>query len=291
MPPLYRWFVRRSAPTRSSKRLWWFGSPIGHDPAVTLKQVASALVGIGAVVAVFLLVTSLLRDPTDEASETVRRPMRGEVRPDYLADGTPVWVVGHEDGTVSVLSGFDTHRPFNLGKILWWCPTAVAFDNPNHGAKYDEYGLRLGGPAPTGLPSYETRLAGSRVIVGALGEPPGMEVKHTGPSEGDRDWCIFPDDAVVYHSFDGWRSWESPTAAVQAAPDGWILLAGPLWVRDGEVVLCAAAGCEDAVAATNVETPDDPNMQFGPLGGERFIARVRDGALTDVTRVMPSTTR
>ena len=28
-------------------------------------------------------------------------------------------------------------------------------------------------------------------------------------------------------------------------------------------------------------------MEFGPIFGERFIARVRDGALTDVTRVMP----
>ena len=53
--------------------------------------------------------------------------------------------------------GLDTHTPFNIGKVLWWCPTALAFDNPEHGSKYDEYGLKLGGPAPTGLPSYQTR--------------------------------------------------------------------------------------------------------------------------------------
>jgi hypothetical protein len=28
-------------------------------------------------------------------------------------------------------------------------------------------------------------------------------------------------------------------------------------------------------------------MEFGPFFGERFIARVLEGALTDVTRVMP----
>jgi hypothetical protein len=27
-------------------------------------------------------------------------------------------------------------------------------------------------------------------------------------------------------------------------------------------------------------------MEFGPLGGERFIARVRDDALVDVTRIV-----
>ena len=97
----------------------------------------------------------------------------GEVRPDYLSDGTPVWVIGHEDGSVDVLSGFDTHRPSNIGKVLWWCPSARAFQNPEHGSKYDEYGLRIGGPAPTGLPAYEIVVSGSQVSVGDLqGAPP-----------------------------------------------------------------------------------------------------------------------
>ena len=257
---------------------------------MTTKQVrlaAAALVVIGVVVAGFIAVTTLLQDPVEEFSDSVRRPTPGEVRPDYLADGTPVWVIGHEDGSVSVLSGFDAHVPAGLGKILWWCPTALALDNPEHGSKYDEYGLKLGGPAPTGLPSYETRASGGRIFVGSLGEPPAIEEGHTGPREFDRDWCTFPEDDVLFHTFDGWQVWDSPTDAVAAAPDGWILLAGGLALRDGEVVLCSLGGCADAVIAANVEEPVNPDPVFGPLFGERFIARVRDGALTDVTRVLP----
>jgi hypothetical protein len=96
-------------------------------------------------------------------------------------------------------------------------------------------------------------------------------------------------DPVVFHTFEGWQLWDSPTAAVEAAPDRWILLDGTLAIApDGaRVLLCAPAGCADSVAATNVEVPPpDMDPQFGPLGGSRFLARVRDGALTDVTSVV-----
>jgi hypothetical protein len=245
------------------------------------------LPGVGLVAAVFIGVTALLRDEEPAPVEIVRRPTPGEVRPDYLSDGTPVWVIGHEDGSVDVLSGFDTHRPYNLGKILWWCPSARAFENPEHGSRYDEYGLRIGGPAPTGLPAYEIVLSASRVGVGDLQRAPPPDAPHSGPAEPDRDWCTFPEDDVTFHTFDDWPIWESPTEAVAAAPEGWILLEGGLAIVDGQVSLCALSGCDDAVRAANVPEPD-PGMVIGPLFGERFIARVRDGVLTDLTRVMPA---
>ncbi|MDQ2674657.1 MAG: hypothetical protein M3Y40_08365 [Chloroflexota bacterium] len=214
-------------------------------------------------------------------------PERGEVRPDYLSDETPVWVVGHEDGSVSVLSGFDTHRPSGIGKVLWWCGQADAFENPEHGAKYDEYGFYIGGPAPSGLPAYSATVEDGDVIVGELQTPPAQDERHVGPPEVDRDWCNEPDDERTWHTFDGWEAWDSPTAAVEAAPDGWILLEGRLALRDGAVVVCGSTGCNDAVVAANID-PTDAEREFGPLFGDRFIAQVHDGELVGVTRVTPS---
>ena len=214
------------------------------------------------------------------------RPITGEVRPDYLADGTPVWVVGHDDGTASVLSGFDTHTPFNIGKILWWCRGADAFENPEHGSKYDEFGLRIGGPAPTGLPAYAVVADGNVLLIGAPGAPPASDEPAAGPPESDRDWCANPAGGpFVLHTFDGWTSWDSPTEAVATELEGWILLNGELVADGGEVWLCSFRGCADRAFVAGVPAPTDPDMEFGPLFGERFIARVRDGALVNLTRV------
>jgi hypothetical protein len=169
---------------------------------------------------------------------------------------------------------------------------ASAFDNPNHGSKWDEYGLKMGGPAPFGLVTHEVVVQGSLVLVGKArpGAPP--EVRHAGKSEAERDWCQLPDDdQVTYHRFEGWHVWDSPAEAVREAPvDRWILLEGALAVVAGEdgVRLCALDGCGDSALAANVERPE-ANRQFGPLGPGRFIARVRDAALVDVTRVVVPT--
>ena len=245
-----------------------------------------SVLAIGLAIIGLLLIPTLLRPALQELA-LLQRPAPGEARPDHLADGTPVWVMGHDDGTVSVLSGFDTHRPFNLRKLLWWCDIADAFQNPEHGAKYDEYGTWIGGPALGGLPTYAVEVIGNRVSVGAArpGAPAGTE--HSGAPEVDREWCLEFGPGVTFHDFAGWRTWDSPTAAVEAAPEGWILLAGQL-ARGaaGDVVVCAANGCDDAVRASGVEAPP-PDMEFGPLFGDRFIAQVRDGTLTGVTRVLP----
>lgn len=221
------------------------------------------------------------------ATTRLAAPAPGEVRPDYLADGSPVWVVGHDDGSVSVLSGFDTHRPYNLGKVLWWCETAKAFDNPEHGSKWDEYGFKLGGPAPTGLASYDVTIAGGVLEVGAPNEPPAYDDPATGPSASEREWCLGSDAPILYHTFEGWQAWNSPAAAVAAAPDGWILLDGRVAADAGAVFLCSLDDCTDRAFAAGIEAPGDDPMEVGALGGDRFIARVRDDALVNLTRVMP----
>jgi hypothetical protein len=243
------------------------------------------VIGFGVVAAAGIGAMVLINEPETEPISSLGLPEPGEVRPDYLADGTPVWVIGHDDGEVSVLSGFDTHRPSGLGKLLWWCDRANGFENPEHVAKYDEYGLWIGGPALSGLPRYAARIDGTHVVVGALRAAPPHDAPHTGPAESDRQWCIKPD--AKFHAFDDWQAWNSPTEAVDAAPDGWILLDGELALRDGSVVMCGTSGCSDSVVAANID-PTDAEREFGPLFGERFIAQVRDGVLTGVTRVTPS---
>ena len=248
-----------------------------------------AAVAVALAIGVVVVVAVVIRDEPPDPLGILRAPAPGEVRPDYLADGTPVWVVGHDDGTVDVVSGFDTHRPFYILKTLWWCKSADAFENPDHGSKWDEFGFKIGGPAPTGLPRYAVERDGTEVIVGALGPPPAVDEPHAGPEEIEREWCLSPDEAAVtYHTFDDWQVWDSPTAAVAAAPDGWILLEGHLAAADGEIVLCGDAECQDSVKPANLE-PLDPSMppQFGPLYGERFLAQVSDGQLVGFTRVMP----
>ena len=250
---------------------------------------AALLIGLVAVIGIVVVGANLLRDDEPEPGGGLRRPNAGQVRADYLPDGTPVWVIGHQDGTVDVLSGFDTHVPLGLGKMLWWCPSARGLDNPNHGSRWDEYGVRIGGPAPAGLASWEVDVRSSRVFLGAPTPAPPRDAPVSGPPEHERDWCVPAEDPLVFHTFDGWKIWDSPTAAVEAAPDEWILLAGELIAdrAEGRVRLCGLAGCADSAVAANVDVPPpDMDPRVGPLGGPRFLAHVRDGTLVDVTRVV-----
>lgn len=81
---------------------------------------ATGLVGLAAVLAGVTLGADVFRSllqPQTEPSRPIslQRPAVGKVRADYLPDGTPVWAMGHADGSVDVLSGFDTHTPGNFG--------------------------------------------------------------------------------------------------------------------------------------------------------------------------------
>lgn len=147
--------------------------------------VLAALTGIAVILAGAWLGVRLL--PGNEAPDdpiSLARPAEGEVRPDHLPDGTPVWVIGHGDGSADVLLGFDPHRPFGLGKMLWWCEPVRALHSPHHGSKWDEYGVRIGGPAPEGLRSYELHADGDQLLIGNLRSAPPATVRATGPPEG-----------------------------------------------------------------------------------------------------------
>lgn len=244
--------------------------------------------GLAVLVAALLFVALALTRPTPLGeAHSVGRPAPGEARAEYLADGTPAWVIAHEGDGVDVLSGISTHIPFGVAKLTWWCPTARALEDPFHGAKWDEYGVRLDGPAPGGLISWSTQTVGDRVVIGAARPAPPMGTQPSGPSTIERDFCT-GEDPVIVHRFAGWPIWDSPREALAAAPSDWILVAGRLAPQnDGTVALCALDGCADSVLADGVEIPPPNRFAFDPWPDELYLARVRDGRITDLTRVIP----
>ena len=243
----------------------------------------ATLLAVALIWGAFVVVTTVLRQQPAEIAGTLTRPAPGEVRADYLADGTPVWVVGDDGGAIRVLWAISTHRPANVGMMLWWCPTAQDFADPAYGSRYDAGGFKFYGPAPTGLPAYEITVVGSTVRVGDLQPAPPRDA---GPGRvGQPDLCFLPD--VTFHTFEGWPVHESPIDAVASEPDGWILLAGELAVIEAGIFMCAIDTCAEAAPIDGIDETLFRD-QLSPFRGTRFIARVRDGALVDVTRVLPA---
>jgi hypothetical protein len=245
-----------------------------------LAFVLIGLLVLGLVV-IGLLAIGLLREDQELQEVTVQRPAPGEARADHLADGTPIWVIGHNDGTVTVLSGFDTHVPTGVRKLLWWCPRARALEDPRHGSKWDEFGARMGGPAPAPLPRWQTSPRGSRLVVGdAQPGTNGPQNEPTGPP------CV-GEDPVIFHEFAGWDVWSSPGAAVIAGENGWFLLDGRLVPQpDGTVWLCALTGCGDSVPVDWIRAPDPEVRALDPWPDTRYLARLRDGRLIDLAQII-----
>ena len=107
-------------------------------------------------------------------------PARGDVAPVFLPDGRPIFIVHHEDGTVSVVDAFSSHRAWGFEELNVWCPTTREFVEWAHEAHYDEYGHWVSaGPAPTGVQIFAFDVVGrdaagdpASIRVGAIQHPP-----------------------------------------------------------------------------------------------------------------------
>lgn len=204
-------------------------------------------------------------------------PRAGEARPDYLPDGSPVWVIGHEDGSVDVFSAISTHMASGLAKLTRWCPKSRSLEDPFHGSTWSEFGVKTDGPAPNDLARWTTTVQGAKVLLGdeKTGAPSGGGVPVVRP-------CTAADD-VTFHTFKDWHLWNSPSELIAAHPDGWALLAGGLASpSDGSVMICSVGGCGDAVVLAGVGR----GAMLQRFADELFIVKVRDGKLTDPTRVI-----
>lgn len=143
--------------------------------AVTLRlppgvyTIASSAFGMpDEVTATLIVETGDARVRSDEES-VLPLPPRGSALSALLRDGTPVWVAHDAEGGVSVFDGASTHLPFGVSVLVGWCPQTQSFEDPIYESQWNAQGLKIGGPAPTGLKRYASTIRAGRVI--ASGAP------------------------------------------------------------------------------------------------------------------------
>jgi hypothetical protein len=237
-------------------------------------------------------------DRTLGGSDVVAVPPRGEAKPAFLSDGHPIFLVHHEDGSVTVVDALSTHRPFGFEEIVVWCPTTRHLVEWAHEAHWDEYGRwHSAGPAPSGLPTYAFDVTArdangdpASIRVGEQLEPdPGHSAAVTDPSRPP--FCP-PDGSYVTHTIDRSNIYASPEAAVAAAPAGWVAVRGTLHVddRDAFTQLCtqvADGACVDGVPVRGLDSvrflPEIIRRHPGTAYEEPqvWLVRVRDGLIDD----------
>ena len=245
---------------------------------VTAAVVAFAIFGLAAFF-VWKAFTEAAPVSQPAGSNTVAVPPRGETSAVFMADGRPVFVVHHLDGTVSVVDAFSSHRAWGVEELNVWCPSTRLFVEVAHEAHFDEYGNWSAGPAPGGIATFGFQVAKidaagdpSSIVVGGLHE--GQLGGGSGPDRppfcpaGDQasgDAGLIPvtggytgeTGMVVAHKLGDIQVWGSPAEAVAAAPTGWVAVQGTMLVDpDGFVQLCAQVAdgqCEGGVVVRGVD--------------------------------------
>ena len=275
-------------------------------PRRTRVTAAVAALGIFAIVGVVLWATIT---PIDDGanplagSDVVPVPPRGDVSAIFLADGRPVFVVHHQDGSVSVVDAFSSHRAWGIEELNVWCSSTREFVEVAHGARFDEYGAYASvGPAPGGVATFafspvelDDRGDPASIEVGAMREPSPVgsapEVPQSRPT-----FCSGMDaGSIVAHSIPEGAIVETPAAAVEAAPDGWIAVRGTLLVAsDGFAQLCAEVDGERCVDGAVVRGIDGIGLMLNVTRGpdvtayeqtQLWLARVDGGVLDDIAGI------
>jgi hypothetical protein len=278
---------------------------------------AAAVFAIGAVLVWRVFAPDGTAGTSIPGADVVDVPARGEAAPVFLPDGRPVFVVHHEDGTVSVVDAFSSHVQYGLKDLVAWCPSTRELVEVAHEARFDEFGdWSSAGPAPAGLATFafdviERDANGdpTSIQIGAIREPsPDGSAPATDPSTYP-EFCAGTSDpaagtvtvrsgstdqvgTVVAHAVDEADVWPTPAAAVAAAPDGWIAVRGRLLVSpDGFVELCGEVDGERCVDGATVRGVDGvgllvnvitPHPEWYGDEPQTWIARVEDGMLRDV---------
>jgi len=272
------------------------------EPRRSRLAAAAVAVTVFALAAMFVVrAFGPFRDPdhTLAGPDVLTVPDRGETAAAFLSDGHPIFVVHHEDGTVTIVDAFSTHRAFGFEEIVVWCPTTRQLVEWAHEAHWDEYGRwHSAGPAPSGLPTFNFDVIArdpngdpATIRIGEPQEPdPGHSAAITDPSRPP--FCP-PDGAYLTHTIDPSDIYASPEAAVAAAPAGWVAVRGTLHVddRDAFTQLCAevaAGACVDGVPVRGLDSVrfllEIIRKYPGETGYEQpqvWLVRVRDGVIDD----------
>jgi hypothetical protein len=285
---------------------------------VAAAVVALAVFALGAVL-VWRVFAPAGTGRTLAGPDVFQVPPRGATTPAFLPDGHPIFVVHHEDGSVSVVDAFSSHHQYGLEDLVAWCPSTREFVEVAHEARFDEFGTwTSAGPAPTGLATFAFEVVEedangdpASVRVGGIREPsPGGSAHETDPStypafcpeepggvQSDETTRIGSGNtdqvgSLVTHTIDPDDVWSSPAEAVAAAPDGWFAVEGRLLVaRDGFVQLCADVEGDRCIDGAIVRGLDGvgllvnvvlPHPEWYGTEPQLWIARVEDGLLRDV---------
>ena len=268
-------------------------APLGPSPRsrVTAAIVAFAIFGLAA----GLLWRSFAEPGHQPAgSNQITVPPRGQTSAVFLDDGRPVFVVHHQDGTVSVVDAFSTHRAWGVEELNVWCPTTREFVEVAHEAHFDEYGTLTpdSGPAGSGgvatfaFSVVESDAAGdpASIRIGQIQEPttPGRNSGESRPPfcpSGDID----PEQAtdlisvtgaysgesgmVLAHQWADDEIWDAPADAVAAAPTGWVAIRSTLHVdSDGFVQLCAQVVDDECQGGVVVRGVDGIGLRLNVTG-------------------------
>lgn len=230
-------------------------------------------------VAVVLLAAGVLtvatrgNEPAVVHSSTVRVPSRG-ASAEFLGDGSPVWVVRHNDGSVSVL-GAVSRLVGGVGFLAEWCERSSGFEDL-HGVVFDEYGTYASGPGQAGLVVYDFIAAGPDKlrVTRDVGRTPRGEKKATraGTATCEGRSGELPEGTTWHDASD------VPTASARESANGeFRRFRGNLVSYDGAVRLCvpSRARCKWSLRVPGVVSGRDS----GTGGPGTFIGRPQPGPI------------
>lgn len=217
----------------------------------------------------------------------LERPAPGETYATTLDDGAPVFVVGHLDGDVSVVSAIRPHpegRP--TGDWVSWATGARRFIGIGYGVSgaWDEYGRNLVHGSFADLHAYATEVQDQIVVVGAahVREPGHPITGHLTGEGGRRIRPVWPTE-VHYDELDA------------VAPGTMVTLnASIAEPKDGEFLLCPGHVWPDSAPPCPADAPllvdvpgTEPDGRCSAAGWSApVVVRKVPGGVTDIGTTM-----
>lgn len=194
-------------------------------------------------------------EPVDPAAPpSVEVPPPGEVQPEVLGNGVPVWVV-HRDGDVAV---FDA-RIAGPAEVVGWCPQAEYFEGNHYVSQFDAQGRYVGGPAPRGLDRYDTTLDNGHLRLGNRRTGPTRDADAatapTGPS------CVDDLDEMVVHDLEDFTHIQSLQQWREHAGQRLVVIDAALHISPDGRRLCNQTATADP---TRCDEPSLPVESRGP---------------------------
>jgi hypothetical protein len=256
-----------------------------------MKVVVAVAVSVALFLGLAVAAGQVRPDLAQAEGTRLRAPADGEARPELLDDGSPVFVVGHRDGSVSVLSALNPH----LDRLVVWCDRSRTFTEVGPATYFDEYGRYMGGPAPQGLTPFAVELVDGgegepAVEVGERWPAPGREVPPVQPTSLRCDVRDEPHGEVYYdavgHDLNALYGPLQAPEDVSTFDGRFLRLDARVAVGGDQVVVCSPrdeGGCPDGARRLTSFFHDlpytlvDPDRCVGHVDAELLARPTRSG--------------